>query len=225
MRENLDIEPVEELPTLDPRENLSREETYLARSGHPRCRVWRNSECLVLGRFLEPVKEVFLDRARRLNVPVLKRQSGGGAVYHDRGNINYSLYLPDGSLAPVDDSLRALSYPITDLLDMLKISWTWDPPNNVCVDGKKISGSAQARSRGRVLHHGTLLVETDLERMMFLLRPGGRSKISPVVNLANVLPGITVGKAVELMYQAMLQPLRGQARPVDRQPLSLKQRC
>jgi lipoate-protein ligase A len=147
-------------------------------------------------------------------VPVLRRPSGGGAVFHDLGNINYSIYLPQGRAAgfSIEESLRTLSFPVTDLLDSLGVPWSWVPPNNVYVLGRKISGSAQARSGGHLLHHGTLLVSADLERMRQLLKPGGRSRVAPVVNLSELVRNITVKEAERLLHATL---------PGEREGLSL----
>ncbi|HEY5527396.1 MAG TPA: lipoate--protein ligase family protein [Candidatus Anoxymicrobiaceae bacterium] len=191
--------------TFDPSLNLEREAVYLKGCTLPSFRVWRSTDSVVLGRFLEPGNEVRLDRARELNVPVLRRTTGGGAVFHDLGNINYSIYLPIGCIATfnIEESLRALSFPVTDTLDLLGVPWSWEPPNNVYVGGRKISGSAQARSGGRLLHHGTLLVDTDLNRMSLLLKEGGRSCVAPVTNLKEWAPGIDAGQAADLLLKVV----------------------
>lgn len=197
--------PVREQPTHDPVLNLERESSLMTTAEAPSFRVWRSTDSVVLGRFLTPEDEVHLSRSADLRVPVLKRPSGGGAVFHDLGNVNYSIYLPQGSLPglSIKESLRLLSFPVTGLLDTLGIGWLWEPPNNIYVRGAKISGSAQARSRGRLLHHGTLLVSTNLDRMHKLLRPGGRSRIASVVNLVDVVPGITTEEAERLMFEIL----------------------
>jgi lipoate---protein ligase len=195
------LEFIREEKTVDPALNLARDAQYWKETKGNHARVWRNDRCVVLGRFLRPEREVYLDRAEEMGVPVLKRASGGGAVYHDPGNLNYSLYLESGDLSSssIGDSLRALSYPVSSLLDSLGVPWEWVPPNNLYVEGKKISGSAQARRRGRLLHHGTLLVSCDLDTMQALLKPGGRSMIAPVINLIEVMPDIEVERVEGLL--------------------------
>ena len=135
---------------------------------------------------------------------MLRRPSGGGAVFHDLGNINYSIYLPHGCVTgfSIEESLQALSFPVTEVLDLLAVPWSWEPPNNVYVGGRKISGSAQARSGGRLLHHGTLLVGTDLSKMGLLLKEGGRSRTAPVTNLKEWATGIDPAEAADLLMKA-----------------------
>jgi lipoate-protein ligase A len=205
----MELQLIHEKAEFDPVLNLARDAAYLKEADGNRARVWRSDRCVVLGRFLKPEVEVHLHKAEKMKIPVLKRASGGGAVYHDLGNLNYSLYLDAESL-PLRDikkSLRALSYPVTALLESLGVSWRWVPPNNIYVEGRKISGSAQARRRGRILHHGTLLVASDLDLMQALLKPGGRSSIAPVINLADVMPGITV----ERVERMLAKTVRGQS--------------
>lgn len=194
------LSPVSSPRTHDPRLNLETEVRMMRACGGPSFRVWRSTDSVVLGRFLVPADEVHMSRARELDIPVLFRPSGGGAVFHDLGNVNYSLYLPrDGAPSSIEESLRMLSSPVIELLRALGVDWTWEPPNNIYVHGAKISGSAQARSGDRVLHHGTLLVSTDLKKMRHVLKPGGRSAMAPVVNLEDVVSGVSVETVEELL--------------------------
>lgn len=197
---------IREERTFDPHENLRRECGYFHSTRFPAARVWRSGESVVLGRFQEAFREVHLDRAASCRVPVLRRPSGGGAVFHDLGNINYSFYLSAEDLRSwrVEECLRELSYPVTLLLDGLGVRWRWVPPNNIFVGGRKISGSAQARHAGRFLHHGTLLVNTDLEKMRRLLKDGGSSVVSPVANLNELVPGIRLNNVETLLTETLM---------------------
>ena len=201
---HMDYLMIDEQATFNPWDNLEREYYYWNILAEPAVRVWINDPCVVLGRFLKAEEEVRIGRATELKIPILWRPSGGGAVFHDLGNINYSIYLQHEGLRPkAEDSLRSLSFPVTALLDELGIPWEWVPPNNVYVRGKKISGSAQARSRGRLLHHGTLLVDCDLERMGLLLKAGGRSRAAPVINLKELNPSVTPEEIASMLWRIM----------------------
>ncbi len=199
------LELIAEETTCEPALNLARDAAYFEEMHTGGARVWRNDRCVVLGRFLKPEEEVRLHAAAEMGIPVLKRISGGGAVYQDLGNLNYSLYLNETSgLRDIRHAMRTLSYPVTALLDSLGVPWEWVPPNNIYVEGRKISGSAQARRRGRLLHHGTLLVSCDLEAMQTLLKPGGRSRMAPVVNLSEVVTGIDVERVERSLAEAVI---------------------
>ena len=120
--------------------------------------LWRNRPAVVVGCYQNICREVHVRALLEQNIPVVRRMSGGGTVYHDLGNLNYTL-IPgqsgaldyDRCLAPVLRALNALGVPAQK-------SRTCD----MTVDGKKISGSAQKIAGGRVLHHGTLLFDSDL---------------------------------------------------------------
>jgi lipoate-protein ligase A len=192
--------------TFDPVQNLERESRFMREADSPLLRIWRNSDCVVLGRFLKAGEEVHLDRAAHLDVPVLKRPSGGGAVFCDLGNVNYSLYLREKALPgfDVEMGLRLLSFPVIHVLEKMGIPWEWVPPNSIYVMGRKVSGSAQARSGGRVLHHGTLLVASDLDRLRYLLKEGGRSRTAPVINLGDIVPDISIEEVMMAFESSIL---------------------
>lgn len=213
------LEIVEE-QTLDPLENLAREELYLRTASVPSFRVWASSDSVVLGRFLEEREEVRSRLAARVRVPVLRRRSGGGAVFHDPGNLNYSIYIPPGFPRPfaADDSLRFFSWPVARLLDHLGLDWSFVPPNSIFARGAKVSGSAQWRSCGRLLHHGTLLVASDLDKLRRLLKPGGRSDYAPVANLSELVGGVSVARAAGLLRRFCKHGVR----PLELHKIQLK---
>ncbi len=193
-----------EQPTHDPVLNVERESSFMTTAEVPSFRVWRSTGFCRPGQVSGPrTDEVNLSLAvRRARRPGTRRGPAAVALsIHDLGNVNYSIYLPGDSIPGFEHrkSLWLLSFPVTELLDSFGIDWSWEPPNNVYVRGAKISGSAQARSKGRLLHHGTLLVNTNLDRMHELLKPGGRSCVSPVVNLNQILSGVTPENVVLML--------------------------
>lgn len=202
----MSISLVSEAETFDPVENLRREAFYIDHLSSPAARVWRNTDCVVLGKFLREHDEVQVERARAAGIPILNRMSGGGAVFHDMGNINYSIYLPVECRTglSIEQSLKLLSYPVLLVLEALGLPWEWISPNNIYIEGRKVSGSAQARKKGGLLHHGTLLVSCDLERMQFLLKDGGRSNVADVINLNELRAEVDVEKAEKMLADSLV---------------------
>ncbi len=191
--------------TRDPRLNLALEEAIARSSGpHPTLRLWRNERAVVVGRFQLAAAEVDLAVARETATPVLRRFTGGGAVYHDPGNLNVSLVLlrdrpplagrPDLTVLPT--LYRLLLEPLATAVRRLGLP-VERTARDLLVDGRKISGVAAWLGRDRVLVHGTLLVAADLELLGRLLAgPGApgdprwartRSRRMPVTSLGRVL--------------------------------------
>ncbi len=138
---------------------------------------WKPS-AVSIGRFQKIENEVNLENCRKLGVDVVRRMSGGGTVYHDaEGEITYSVVakIEDIGAKDIADVYSQIYAAISEALRMLGIQTDYNSGNakncpNLTVNGKKISGSAQANKSGIVLQHGTLLLDVDLPRMFTLLR-------------------------------------------------------
>jgi lipoate---protein ligase len=157
--------------------------------------LWRNDPTVVIGRHQNPWLECNLRRMVADGVILARRQSGGGAVYHDLGNTNFTF------VSPADGYDREINFEIVlKALHSLGITAMRSGRNDILVstnDGdRKISGNAFKHTRSRCFHHGTLLVRADLGRLTEYLNPrervvearGTKSVRSPVANLAE-LPG------------------------------------
>jgi lipoate-protein ligase A len=147
--------------------NLAMEEA-LVRAGPPRplLRVWQNSECVVVGRGQRVEREVNLAACARGGVPVLRRASGGGAVYHDLGNLNISMAVPGYAPGLAGELARLVAATIERLGLAPSIC-----ERGVLVGREKVSGSAAQVTRSGSLAHATLLVTTPAAGVVAYLAP------------------------------------------------------
>ena len=187
----------------DPAMNLAIDEAILnsVLEGRisPTLRFWRNDRSVIVGRFQRICDEVDLDLCAKEGISVVRRISGGGTVYQDLGNLNYTIVLTDEHRLikglGITESYKVLCSWLQRALKLVGLNPEFKPPGNILLNGKKISGSAQLRRRGGVLHHGTLLVNADLNLMKKVLKAwredykgGVIASISmPVTNLVNEL--------------------------------------
>jgi lipoate-protein ligase A len=131
-----------------------------------------NPPAVSLGYFQGLEEEVDLDACRRHGVDVVRRISGGGAVFH-HAEITYSLIMPLShpcAGASIPESYRALCAGVTAGLGRLGVEAVFAPVNDILAGGKKISGSAQTRRKDCLLQHGTVLLDLDAELMFSLLK-------------------------------------------------------
>lgn len=141
----------------------------------PTLRFYRwEPSAISIGTFQSMTDEVDVEKCKELGVDVVRRITGGGAVYHDKkGEVTYSIAVPLGHrLAPSDilESYKIICSGIIEGLKSLGIHAEFSPINDVIVNGKKISGNAQTRRKGVLLQHGTVLVDFDPETMFSLLK-------------------------------------------------------
>ncbi len=164
--------------------------------GCPTVRFWRSRPAVVIG-YSQTVKaEVNLDVCRKKGVDVVRRFSGGGAVFQDLGTLNYSVTIdadhPLVNGQNIVQSQETLCSGVIASLRTFNIHPVLEPPSDILIDGKKVSGNAQARRKNVVLHHGTLLVNANLDLLVKSLDApnplrtvkGVSSKKSPVTNLS-----------------------------------------
>jgi lipoate-protein ligase A len=156
-----------------------------------------NSPCVVVGKNQNPWRECRLSLMEKENVPLARRISGGGAVYHDEGNLNI------GVIVPRTEYREEKQYElIFQTLEKFGIQASRLRKNSLAVDGKKFSGQAFSFRGQHVLHHGTLLVNSDLKRLGCYLGSefnGIETKAvasvpAEVMNLSEAAPGLTVEK-------------------------------
>lgn len=136
-------------------------------------RFWRNERAVVIGRSQSVDAEVNLELCEKKDVQVVRRLSGGGAVYHDLGNLNYTLVMDiENQLIRnlgITESYRVLSSGLVEGLKEFGLTPNFKPLTDIFIGDKKVSGSSQARKGGALLYHATLLVDTDLNMLKNVL--------------------------------------------------------
>ncbi|KRG73953.1 lipoate--protein ligase [Stenotrophomonas ginsengisoli] len=147
----------------------------------PTIRVWEwAGPAVVMGRFQSLRNEVDIDAAQRHGITVVRRISGGGAMFIEPGNtITYSIYAPDSMVAGLDfqQSYALMDSWVIQALAALGINASYQPLNDITSPAGKIAGAAQARRGKAVLHHVTMAYDIDADKMLDVLRIG-REKLS-----------------------------------------------
>jgi len=172
----------------DPAYNLAMEQMAFERVEDDVFLLWRNSPAVIVGKNQNTFAEIAMDYVTNEHIRVIRRNSGGGAVYHDLGNVNYTFILNDINV----DSFHYAAAHITDFLQTLDIHAELQGRNDICIDGHKISGLAFYADKKRILFHGTLLYAADMEPLKKALQPkmnieskNVKSNPSKVTNIAN----------------------------------------
>ena len=155
----------------DPTWNLAFEEYCLTNIAgeEPILLLWQNNNSVIVGRYQNIAAEIDVAAAKALGVNVVRRSTGGGAVYHDLGNLNYSLITP--CLHPEELDLAVISAPILQALQFAGLPVIASGRNDLLLNGKKISGTAQTLKQGHLLHHGTLLYDSNMSVLEKVLKP------------------------------------------------------
>lgn len=144
----------------DPYFNLATEEYVLKEIPEDSFMLWRNDNAIIVGKHQNTLAEINLDYVQERGIRVVRRLSGGGAVFHDLGNLNFT-FIKTGT----DDNLidfRKYTQPILDVLLKLGIKAKFEGRNDLTIEGMKFSGNAEHIWKNRVLHHGTLLFSSHM---------------------------------------------------------------
>jgi lipoate-protein ligase A len=173
----------------EPGFNLACEEYFLTRTNLELDIFWRNSPVVVVGRNQDAFAEAGEDYLKAHGIRLVRRITGGGAVYHDLGNICYT-HIRDYN-GPVD--FARFARPMVEELNKLGVPAEFAGRNDILVGGKKISGTAETVWKGRLLHHGTLLYDVDMRHLTGVLRVSeekyeGRGIASVAARVTNIKP-------------------------------------
>lgn len=180
----------------DPWRNLAAEEYLLHNFGQPVFRLWRNAPCVVIGRNQNALAEIDIDYVKASGIKVVRRLSGGGAVFHDLGNVNFTFIETRRQGEDTSGMFRRFTAPILTALQSLGVNAALSGRNDLTIDGRKFSGNALCVERDRVLMHGTLLFDASMNSLAAALknRPekysdkAVKSNVSRVTNISSHLP-------------------------------------
>ncbi len=201
-----------ESPSTNPHFNLALEQYAFENTpkGEPCLMLWQNDNAIIVGKHQNTVEEINGAYVREHGISVVRRLSGGGAVYHDLGNLNYTWIEDVGTTETLD--LHKFCIPVAEALKAVGADVRISGRNDLTIDGKKISGNSQYIQGGRILHHGTLLFCSDLSVLGSALRVRG-DKISSKgfksieSRVTNIAPYLKQPMDMRAFWQYLVQAL------------------
>lgn len=156
--------------------------------------LWINEPAIIVGKHQNAIQEINKEYTDEHDIHIVRRLSGGGAVYHDLNNLNYTIISNKADEGAFD--FKTFSKPVIDTLAKLGVEANFTGRNDLEIDGKKICGNAQAYHKGRMMHHGCLLFDVDMTVLGNALKvskdkiesKGVKSVRARVTNISNELP-------------------------------------
>ncbi len=181
-------------PNSDPYFNLAAEEYFLKNFQEDFFMLWRSRPSVVVGKHQNALAEINQEFVQKHHIPVVRRLSGGGTVFHDPGNVNFTFIRNVEKISEVN--FKIFTVPVIEALRKLGVEAYTTGRNDLLINAKKISGNAEHVHKNRVLHHGTLLFDSRLDALKGALKvdlsrfedKAVQSNRSEVTNIANYLP-------------------------------------
>ncbi|WP_425380348.1 lipoate--protein ligase [Spiroplasma endosymbiont of Stenodema calcarata] len=173
--------------------------------------LWKNSNTIVIGRNQNTIEEINLQAVETDKVNVVRRITGGGAVYQDDGNLCFSIIVDKNN--EIAKNYESILQPIINVLQKLGLNAKFAGKNDIEIDGKKISGNAQIKYKNRLLHHGTFLFDVDLSKMQKYLNVDQNKIVSKGIKsiparVSNIRPlletEITIDQFMEFITKELL---------------------
>ncbi|NCO56210.1 MAG: lipoate--protein ligase family protein, partial [Bacteroidetes bacterium] len=149
--------------SVNPYFNIASEEYLLKNFEHDCFMLWRNAPSLIIGKHQNTLAEININFAEKNDIKVVRRISGGGTVYHDLGNLNFTFITNHDNNKIINFAL--FLKPITELLNNYEINVKLNKRNNLFVENKKICGTAAHIHKNKIIHHGTLLFATNIDSL------------------------------------------------------------
>ena len=150
-------------PSTDPKFNLALEQYVFDSMDRSKeyFMLWQNNNTVVVGKNQNTFAEVDAQKVEEHNITVVRRLSGGGAVYHDMGNLNFTFVMDAKEASELD--IKLFCQPVASLLQKLEVDAQVNGRNDITIEGKKFSGNSQYLKEGRIMHHGTLMFDSNLD--------------------------------------------------------------
>lgn len=142
-------------------ERMDRNESYFM--------LWQNENTIVVGKYQNTAEEIDQEYVRANGIRVARRLSGGGAVYHDSGNLNFTFIVDQADSS--DFNFKMFVQPVVETLSRFGVQASCNGRNDVTINGLKFSGNSQYARHGRLLHHGCIMLDSDLSKVTAALRP------------------------------------------------------
>ncbi|MDR2563001.1 MAG: lipoate--protein ligase [Prevotellaceae bacterium] len=198
-------------PYTDPYFNMAVEEYILTEFAEEIFMLWRNEPAVIVGRNQNAHAEINLEFVKDKEIKLVRRLTGGGAVFHDLGNINFT-FVKNGA----DPDFRKFTQPIIEVLQALGVNACFEGRNDLTINGKKFSGNAMTISKDRTLEHGTMLFASNMKDLSNALKPNPlkfedkavKSTRSRVTNISEHLQKpLTVLQFRDIIMNFMLENL------------------
>jgi lipoate-protein ligase A len=169
--------------------------------------LWQNQPAVIVGRNQNTIEEINQSYIKEHGIIVMRRLSGGGAVYHDHGNLNFTFVLNDNKDFA---NFEKFTRPVINALGRLGIVAENNSRNDISIDGRKFSGNAQFKYKNRLLHHGTILFNSNIEAMVQALNPSGAKISSKGIKsvrsrVTNICEHLSVPVSIEEFKQVLTE--------------------
>jgi len=192
----------------DPYLNLAMEEFLVKNYAENIFMLWQSQDCVVVGKHQNTIAEINFPFIENHHIKVARRLSGGGTVYHDAGNLNFT-FIINGSEGKLVDFGKYTSQ-IVEFLNNLEVPARSNARHDITINGFKISGNAEHIFKKRVLHHGTLLFNSDLERLNNSINPSSGKYIDKAVQsvrskVCNIHPYLKKKLTISEFKEALME--------------------
>ncbi|KXL53252.1 lipoate-protein ligase LplJ [Anaerotignum neopropionicum] len=213
-------------PSTDPAFNLALEQFVFDKMDRSKeyFMLWQNNNAVIVGKNQNTFGEVNPKVVDEKGIEVIRRLSGGGAVYHDLGNLNFTFIMDAKDASDLD--IKLFCQPVASLLQKLGADAQVNGRNDITIDGKKFSGNSQYLKEGRIMHHGTLMFNSDLDVVAAVLNVAGdkfQSKAAKSVKsrVTNVKPYLKEDLTMEEFQKQLVQYVFGEM-PIETYELTPK---